>query len=60
MVVKQECEKKIQQCESSVQMQMGTTRTTLELVKQQMANECEMRIEQLKRIHQEQLGNTTL
>ncbi|XP_014241082.1 protein FAM184A-like isoform X2 [Cimex lectularius] len=54
--LKVEHEKKIAQCESSLQQQLGTTRTTLELVKQSMQDENQKKIEQLVRKHEQKMA----
>ncbi|KAL1122604.1 hypothetical protein AAG570_002934 [Ranatra chinensis] len=51
----EECEKKIQQCEVNYQAQVGTTRTTIELVKQQMQMEAEKRIQDIHDSHEREL-----
>uniref|UniRef100_A0A0K8TEE2 Uncharacterized protein n=1 Tax=Lygus hesperus TaxID=30085 RepID=A0A0K8TEE2_LYGHE len=53
--LRQECERKILQIDSTYQLQAGTTRTTIELVKQQMMNENQSRIDRLQAMHIQQM-----
>ncbi|KAF6208407.1 hypothetical protein GE061_016863, partial [Apolygus lucorum] len=53
--LRQECERKIMQIDSTYQLQAGTTRTTIELVKQQMMNENQTRIDRLQAMHRQQM-----
>lgn len=55
--IKEEYEKKLQQCEQNWQLQLGSTRTTLELVKEQLHRETQDQLQALSDKHHEQLGN---
>lgn len=52
----EEFERRLSQCESSWQQQLSTTRTTLELVKEQMRRDSYEQVQQLKTQHQRELG----
>ncbi|PSN47607.1 hypothetical protein C0J52_04581 [Blattella germanica] len=50
-----ESERKVQQLEQNWQLQMSSTRTTLELVKEQMERDAQDRLDEAERQHQKQL-----
>jgi hypothetical protein len=51
-----ESERKIQQLEQNWQLQMSSTRATLELVKEQMERDAQDRLEAAEEKHRKQLG----
>jgi hypothetical protein len=51
-----ESEKKIQQLEQNWQLQMSSTRATLELVKEQMERDAQNRLDAAEEKHHKQLG----
>lgn len=52
----EEHEKKIKEIETNWQMQVTSTRTTLELVKEQMERDAEDKLQALDQHHRSQLG----
>lgn len=55
--VKEEWEKRVEQMEASLLMQASNSRTTLQLVKEQLTNEGQARLEALENEYQRKLGN---
>lgn len=54
-----EYEKKIKELEANWQMQITSTRTTLELVKEQMERDAQEKLQSLDQHHRSQLGKGT-
>ncbi|RZF42873.1 hypothetical protein LSTR_LSTR003697 [Laodelphax striatellus] len=53
--VREEADRRIQQCELNAQHQVGASRTTIELVKEQMQRESQQQLQQLSEHHRRQL-----
>nr|XP_024216824.1 paramyosin isoform X2 [Halyomorpha halys] len=53
--VREECDRRVQQSEANLQLQVGNSRTTIELVKQQLQNEAQLKLEHLEHEYQNKL-----